>query len=94
MTFTRAHIKIVSAVVLLTAFLTWFFYTHEKLPKPIRSVTALIETPVAIASGISHYLNLGIPVYETAWAIVLTNFVFSVLIVLVINKYRNRRQRN
>ena len=91
MTFTRVHIKIVSAVVLLKEFLTWFFYSHEKLPKPIRSVTALIETPVAIASGVSHYLNLGIPVYETPWAIILTNLLFSFAVVLLIHGYLKRR---
>ena len=51
------HIKIASATGLLTTFLTWFFYAHETLPKPIRAATAIIETPVAIASGLSYYLK-------------------------------------
>jgi len=86
------HIKFVSAIILLTAFLTWFFYAHETLPKPIRAATAIIETPVAIASGLSHYLNLGVDVYETPWAIILTNLIFSVLLVLLIDKFIIRRK--
>ncbi len=74
-------IKFTSAVVLLTAFLTWFFYAHEPLSKPLRAATALIETPVAIASGLSHYLNLGIPVYDSIIAITITNLIASIIIV-------------
>lgn len=93
MLITRAHIKIFFAVVFLTALLTWFFYVHEKLPKPIRAATALIEMPVAIASGISHYLNLGIQVYETPWAIIFTNLIFSFVFVLMIHGYLKRRMK-
>ena len=92
MKITGRHIKIISLVVLLTTFLTWFFYAHETLPKPIRAATALIETPVEIASGFSHYLKLGIPVYETPWAVILTNLIFSVLLILLVDKFINRRK--
>ena len=68
----KRQIKSFSAVFLLTTCMTSFFYAHETLPKPIRAATALIETPVVIASGLSYYLKLGIPVYETPWAIVIT----------------------
>jgi tellurite resistance protein TehA-like permease len=87
------HIKFVSAIILLTAFLTWFFYAHETLPKPIRAATAIIETPVAIASGLSHYLKLGIDVYETPWAVILTNFLFSVVMVFLVDKFFKRRKQ-
>ena len=87
------HIKFVSAIILLTAFLTWFFYAHETLPKPIRAATAIIETPVAIASGLSHYLKLGIDVYETPWAVILTNFLFSVVVVFLVGKFFKRRKQ-
>lgn len=93
----KRPIKIISFVVLLTTFLTWFFYAHESLPKPIRAATALIETPVAIASGLSHYLKLGMDVYETPWAVIITNVIFSVTIVLVIDKFfikRNQKQNS
>ncbi len=92
MKITGRHIKINLLVVLLTTFLTWFFYAHETLPKPIRAVSALIETPVAIASGLSHYLNLGVDVYETPWAIILTNTLFSVLLILLVGKFIARRR--
>lgn len=81
MKITSRKIKFTSAVVLLTAFLTWFFYAHETLPKPLRAATALIETPVAIASGISHYLKIGIPVYDSLIAITITNLIASIIIV-------------
>ncbi|MFZ1851810.1 MAG: hypothetical protein WAU15_06170 [Nitrosomonas sp.] len=87
------HIKTFLAVVLLTTFLTWFFYAHETLPKPIRAATAIIETPVAIASGFSYYCKLGIDVYETPWAVILTNFIFSVLLVYLTGKFLNRKQQ-
>lgn len=80
-------------VVLMTAFLTWFFYAHENLPKPIRAATALLETPVAIASGISHYCKLGIDVYEKPWAVILTNLIFSVLFVYLTRKILNRKHQ-
>jgi len=87
------HIKFVSAIILLTAFLTWFFYAHETLPKPIRAATAIIETPVAIASGLSYYLKLGIDVYETPWAVILTNFLFSIVMVFLVDKFFKRRKQ-
>jgi len=89
------YIKIVSAIVLLTAFLSWFFYAHENLPKPIRAATALVETPVAIASGLSHYLNLGVVIYESPFAIVLSNFIAAVLMVFIVDKilkYRTKQK--
>ena len=92
MNISKRQIKIISAVVLLTTFLTWFFYAHETLPKPIRAATAIIETPVAIASGLSYYLKLGIDVYETPWAVILTNFLFSVVMVFLVDKFFNSRK--
>ncbi len=86
------NIKIISAVVLLTTFLTLFFYAHETLPKPIRAATALIETPIAIAAGFSYYCKLGIPVYETPWAVILSNLIFSLLLVYFAAKYFSRRK--
>lgn len=71
--------------------MTWFYYAHETFPKPLRAVTALFATPVAIASGLSHYLNLGIPVYETPWAVILTNLIFSTLFVWLVAKLFNRK---
>jgi len=88
------NIKIASAIVLLTAFLSWFFYAHETLPKPLRAATALIETPVAIASGLSHYLNLGIEVYESLASIIISNFIASVFIVIVVDKILIYRMKN
>lgn len=90
---SKRHIYLIVTVVLLTTFLTWFFYAHETLPKPIRAATALIETPVAITSGLSHYLNLGADVYETPWAIILTNFLFSVVMVFLVDKFFKRRKQ-
>lgn len=92
MNITKRQLKISSAIVLFTIFLTWFFYAHETLPKPIRAATALIETPVALASGLSHYLNLGVDVYETSWAIILSNFMCSVLLILLADKLFNRQK--
>ena len=91
MAFTKRHIKIFSAIVLLTSLLTCFFYAHEKLPKPLRAFTALLETPVALASGISYYLKLGIQVYESLYAVILTNFIFSVVIVVLVSKFFHQR---
>jgi len=93
MKITSRKIKNISSVVLLTTFLTWFFYAHETLPKPVRAATALIETPVAIASGLSYYLKLGVDVYETPWAIILTNFLFSVVMVFLVDKFFKRRKQ-
>ncbi len=86
-------IKIILVVSLMTTFLTWFYYVHEKLPKPLRAITALVETPVAIASGISFYLNLGIPVYQTYWAIIISNLFFSVCFVFIFQVIVNRQNR-
>ena len=94
MKIARRQIKFISAVVLLTTFLTWFFYAHEMLPKPIRAATALIETPVAIAAGLSYYLKIGTPVYETPWAIILSNLTFSILFNYLVYKLFYRRKNN
>ncbi|MBK9737575.1 MAG: hypothetical protein IPO92_22505 [Saprospiraceae bacterium] len=95
MTITGRRIKIILLVVLLTTFLTWFFYAHETLPKPLRAATALIETPVAIVSGLSHYLNLGVDVYYTPWVIILTNFLFSVVMIFGVDEiFKRRRQKS
>ena len=84
--FKKNPFKIISAIIVLTSFLTWFFYAHETLPKPLRAATALIETPVAITSGLSYYLKLGVEVYESPWAVIFSNLVFSVLVVILVNK--------
>ena len=68
------------------------FNAHETLPNPIRAVTSLIETPVAIASGLSHYLKLGVDVYETPWPIILTNLIFSVILILLGDNFFKRRK--
>jgi hypothetical protein len=81
------HIKFISLIVLLTTILTWFFYAHETLARPIRAATALIETPVAIAAGLSYYLKLGLDVYETPWAVILSNLIFSIVTILLANKF-------
>jgi hypothetical protein len=86
MKISKRNFNIISAVVLFTTLLTIFFYVHESFPKPIRAATALLGTPTAIASGLSYYLHLGIPVYETPWAVVLTNFIFSVPVIILIDK--------
>ncbi len=93
MSITKRQIRFISLVALLTTFLTLFFYAHESLPKPLRAATAIIETPVAIASGLSYYLNLQVDVYETPWLIVLTNFIFSVIMVLLVDKLLRIRKR-
>lgn len=58
----------------------------------MRAITALIETPVAIASGLSYFLKLGIEVYETLWAVILSNLIFSVFLVLLADKFFKRRK--
>jgi membrane protein implicated in regulation of membrane protease activity len=96
MKLTRRRIKNILVVILLTTFMTWFFYAHENLPKPIRAATALLETPVAIASGLSYYCKLGLPVYDTFWAVILTNLIFSVILVYLADKFfyrKNKRQK-
>jgi hypothetical protein len=92
MEFAKRKIKLISAIIFLTTFLTWFYYTHQTFPKPLRAVTALFATPVAITSGLSHYLNLGIPVYEMPWAVILSNLIFSILLVYLMNKIFNRKK--
>ncbi len=94
MSISKNYIKAFAAVVLLTTFLSWFFYAHETLPKPIRAATALMETPVAIASGLSHYLKLGVDVYETPWAVIISNFIASVLVVTLVDKLLGRTYNN
>lgn len=74
-------IKELLAVVVTTALLTLVYYTHESFPQPLRAVTALLCTPVGIASGIAHYCNLGVQVYDTPWAVVLANAIGAILIV-------------
>lgn len=59
----------------------------------MRAATALVETPVAIASGLSYYLKLGIPVYETPWAIILSNLLFSFLLIFLVDKLFNMRRK-
>ena len=72
-----------SVILLITALLTAFFYLHETFPKPLRAITALFGTPVAVASGLSYYLTLGIEVYDSPVAVVLSNLVAAIVIVVV-----------
>jgi hypothetical protein len=87
---TTRKIKVISTVILLTALMTWFYYAHETFPKPLRAVTALFATPVAIASGLSHYLKLGVDVYETPWAVILSNLICSTLLIYLAVKLFKR----
>jgi hypothetical protein len=86
MELSKRHIYTIVTVVLLTTFLTSFFYVHEILPKPIRAATALIETPVAIASGLSHYLKLGVDVYDSPTWIIISNITASIFLVFLFYK--------
>ncbi|NOT38111.1 MAG: hypothetical protein HOP11_12115 [Saprospiraceae bacterium] len=92
MEITTRSIKVISIVVLLTTLLSWFYYAHETFPKPLRAITALLATPVAIASGLSHYLKLGVEVYETPWAVIVSNLIFSILLVYLTDKLFNRKK--
>lgn len=86
MIINKIKIKAVVMVGIFTILLTWFYYAHETFPRPLRAATALFGTPVAIASGLSHYLKAGIPVYETPWAVVMANLIFSIVGVYVFVK--------
>ncbi|MCJ7467243.1 MAG: hypothetical protein MUO53_11200 [Maribacter sp.] len=93
MTVSRITLFKILAVFFVTVTLTGFYYVHESFPKPIRAVTALLATPVAIASGISHYLHLGLSVYESPWAIFISNLVAALGIVYfatLVFKIKNR----
>ena len=84
-------------IVLLTTALTVFFYVHETFPKPIRAATALLGTPTAIASGLSYYLKLGIPVYDQPIAVIISNLIASIIIVILVGrilKWRNNKQND
>ena len=70
-------------IVLLTTLLTVFFYVHETFPKPIRAATALLGTPTAISSGLSYYLKLGVPVYDSPLAVIMSNLIASIIIVVL-----------
>ncbi|MEO6347528.1 MAG: hypothetical protein ABIO60_06420 [Aquaticitalea sp.] len=89
----KAQITKLLIIVLLTIELTLFFYVHESFPKPIRAVTALLGTPTAVASGLSHYLKLGIPVYDTPIAVVFSNFIASIIIVFLVDVFLKQRSK-
>ena len=86
MKITSRQLKLSSAIILLTIILTWFYYEHETFPKPVRAATALLETPVAVASGLSYYLNLGVPVYDSQTAVISVNLIASIIIILIFDK--------
>ena len=52
----------------------------------------LFGVPTAVASGLSHYLNLGIPVYDTPWAVILANVITAVCLVAVARKFLSYRR--
>ena len=85
--------KFILITICLTALLTLFFYTHESFPKPLRAATALLGTPTAIVSGISYYLNLGIKVYDSPIAVVLSNFFASFILVYLAIKISVRLKK-
>jgi Kef-type K+ transport system membrane component KefB len=91
--FIKKHKTNLFTVFLLTAALTAFYYIHESFPKPLRAATSLLATPTAVASGISHYLKLGIPVYETPLAVILANGIASIIIVLVADRFLQWRKK-
>ena len=91
MKINKSKIRFYAAVFLLTGLLTGFYYLHESFPKPLRAFTALLATPTAVTSGLSYYLNLGIPVYDSPVAVVISNLIASFLIVFIIKKYLLKR---
>ncbi len=80
-------------ILLLTGLLTAFFYVHETFPKPIRAATALLGTPTAIASGLCYYLKVDIPVYDTPIAVVFSNLIASIMIVILGDTFLNWRRK-
>ena len=79
-------------IVLLTTLLTVFFYVHETFPKPIRAATALLGTPTAISSGLSYYLKLGVPVYDSPLAVIMSNLIASIIIVVLGERFLKWRK--
>lgn len=95
MKLTKALTTKLIIIAFLTVALTVFFYVHETFPKPVRAMTALLGTPTAIASGLSYYLKLGIPVYDIPIAVVLSNLIASIIIVILGDTFLKwRRKRN
>ncbi len=90
---SKAITKKLTIIALLTVALTVFFYVHETFPKPIRAASALLGTPAAIASGLSYYLHLGIDVYNTPVAIVVANFIASVIVVILGDAFLRWRKK-
>lgn len=84
--------KIIGIIALLATLFTLFYYTHETFPKPVRAITALAGTPVAVASGIAHYANLDIQVYNTPWAVILSNVIAAALFVLIAYQFYQWRK--
>ena len=87
MNLTRELATKLTIIGSLTIALTVFFYVHESFPKPLRAATALLGTPAAIASGLSYYLNLGIPVYDSPIAVIISNLIASIFIVILGDKF-------
>ena len=88
----KTHSTNLVLIVLLTALLTVFFYVHETFPKPIRSATALLGTPTAISSGLSYYLKLGVPVYDSPLAVIMSNLIASIIIVVLGERFLKWRK--
>ncbi|MBD1209066.1 MAG: hypothetical protein H9535_11575 [Ignavibacteria bacterium] len=84
-------------ILTISVLLTVFFTVHESLPRLVRSLTSLLLMPVAIASGISRYASLGIPVYDSIGIVCVVNLIgviiaFS-LVRLVILRWKTRKLR-
>lgn len=56
----KKNIRGHAAWALIIALLwTAFYFIHESLPRPVRSITPLLLVPVAIAGGLSALLSPG-----------------------------------
>lgn len=65
---------------------TAFYFIHESLPRPVRSITSLLLAPVAIASGLSRLLPLG-EVYGSFWKVFLIHLACATVLLLLYKKW-------
>lgn len=90
----RRHLRTILIASAIAAILTAFFHVHEALPPILRAPTSLLLTPVAVCSGMCHYLHLPLDFYGSVVLQFVANLIFLVPALLGLRRIVRWRGRS
>lgn len=87
-------VRILVIASIMSMALTAFHHVHEDLPAALRAPSSLLLTPIAVCSGLCHYLGIPLDVYGSTLLQFIANMLFFVPALLIGRLIVRRRKRS